>query len=176
MIGVCLGVSQYTVISVYCNTVQNYIVLRYKTYIPVYRVYIFFSRCTLVFHKTFNQNRITFLSQRLINHFSAPWPHHGILCLQIGGQHSTCGWISVFVWSFFSKNIPWQYIAIRIVIQLSCIAIYRNTLLPYRDTPSPLSINVSNKKWTLRKIRVGYNYFLTLGIEWFAKLHCTFNI
>jgi hypothetical protein len=61
-----------------------------------------------------------------------PWPHHGVLCLQIGGQLTT----SVFVWSFFSNNIPWQYIAIRIVIQLSCIAIYRNTLLLYRDTPT----------------------------------------
>jgi hypothetical protein len=43
---------------------------------------------------------------------------------------------SVFVWSLFSNNIPWQYIAIRIVIRFTCIAIYRNTLLPYRDTPS----------------------------------------
>jgi hypothetical protein len=39
----------------------------------------------------------------------------------------------VFVWSFFSNNTPWQYIAIRIVIRLSCIAIY---LLPYRDSPN----------------------------------------
>ena len=138
---------EFSGISVYCNTEQKYIVLRYKSCIPVYRVYIF-SRCLLVFHKTFNQNPcilwITSLSQRLINHFSAPWPHHGILCLQIGGQHSTCGWISVFVWSFSSNNIPWQYIAIRIVIRLSCIAIYRNTLLPYRDTPK--SYIVSHKR------------------------------
>jgi hypothetical protein len=39
-------------------------------------------------------------------------------------------------WSAFSNNIPWQYIAIRIVIQLSCILIYCNTLLPYRDIPN----------------------------------------
>jgi hypothetical protein len=37
---------------------------------------------------------------------------------------------------FFSNDIPWQYIAIRIVIRLPSIAIYRNTLLPYRDTPT----------------------------------------
>ena len=36
-----LGVSQYTGISVYCNTEQNYIVSRYKSYIPVY-VFIFY--------------------------------------------------------------------------------------------------------------------------------------
>jgi hypothetical protein len=43
---------------------------------------------------------------------------------------------------FFSNDIPWQYIAIRIVILLLCIAIYRNTLLPYRDTPI-LDCNIS---------------------------------
>jgi hypothetical protein len=46
-----LGVSQYTGISVYCNTEQNYSVSRYKSYIPVYCVNTF-SRCLLVFHKT----------------------------------------------------------------------------------------------------------------------------
>ena len=45
-------------------------------------------------------------------------------------------WISLVVWCFFSNNVPRQYIAIHIVIRLSCIAIYRNTLLPYRDIPT----------------------------------------
>ena len=56
----------------------------------------------------------------------------------------------MFVWSFFSNNIPWQYIAIRIVIRLSCIAIYRNTLLPYRDTPTTHSHYATAKLYLKR--------------------------
>jgi hypothetical protein len=71
-----------------------------------------------------------------INHFSDHSMHQGMHCLQGGGQRTTGGWIFVFVWCVYTHNIPWQYIAIRIVIRLSCIAKYRNTLLPYRDTPT----------------------------------------
>jgi hypothetical protein len=58
----------------------------------------------------------------------------------------------VFVWSFFSNNIPWQYIAIRIVIRLSGIAIYHNTLLPYRDTPTYPPARGKNKQAFKNKI------------------------
>jgi hypothetical protein len=61
----------------------------------------------------------------------------GYFVYKFGWQLTICRWISSFVWSFFfSNDIPWQYIAIRIAIRLLCIAIYRNTLLPYRDTPT----------------------------------------
>jgi hypothetical protein len=46
-----LGVSQYTGISVYCNTKQNHIVSRCKSNILVYCVNTFYRRL-LVFHKT----------------------------------------------------------------------------------------------------------------------------
>ena len=60
-----IGVSQYTGISVYCNTEQNYIVSRYKSCIPVYCVYIF-SRHQWVFSKTLIRNPVS--SELLLFH------------------------------------------------------------------------------------------------------------
>jgi hypothetical protein len=121
-------VSQYTGISVYCSTKQNYIVLQYKSYIPVFSdtlYWYYISSRLLALYKTLI--RIPVSSELLLfftkpyedmNHSTAYCPHYGMHNLQVGGQRSTCGWISVFVWSSFSNNIPWQYIALRIVIRL----------------------------------------------------------
>jgi hypothetical protein len=53
--------------------------------------------------------------------------------------------LCLFGFFFFGNSTPWQYITIQIVIMLSCIAIYRNTLyLRYRDTPT--------LKWRMNKL------------------------
>jgi hypothetical protein len=95
--GDLLGVSQYTGISVCCNTEQNYIVSQCKSYITVYCMNTF-SRCLLVFHKKLIRIPVSFellLFNRLINHFSDPLTASWDTLFTIEGQFTTRGWISV---------------------------------------------------------------------------------
>jgi hypothetical protein len=71
-----VGVSQFTGISVYCNTEQNYIVSRYKSFIQVFSYTLcsyYFSSCLLVFNKIPVSPELLFFPTKTlehINHFS----------------------------------------------------------------------------------------------------------
>jgi hypothetical protein len=136
-----IGILQYRT-KLYCIAIQIKVTHWYLLY-TVHCVDIFF----LQFYKTLFRIPVScglllFFTKtyKPMNHFSDLCTHRRMHCLQVGGQRSACRWISVFYWSFFSNDFPWQYIAIRI---WACITIYLKTLLSYCDTPTPCTLFIS---------------------------------